>query len=70
MPHISTPCPTCKKPTPHRTAGVNSQQREEDGRVYQLMECVICKTATKVYFTEGTNEFQEHLDTPDGSEEE
>lgn len=64
MPILMSPCPTCGEPTPHRSAGVQTRQREPDGRVSQMMECAVCKTSTKVYFTEGTNEFQENLDTP------
>lgn len=64
MATLNIPCPTCVKPTPHKTPGVDSKQTEPDGRVYQTMDCAICGTSTKVYFTEGTNEFQENLDTP------
>lgn len=63
-----SPCPTCGKRTPHHSAGVKGKQTEPDGRVYQEMECAICKTSTKVYFTPGTDEFQENLDAPDNSE--
>ncbi|PHQ32766.1 hypothetical protein CEE69_23535 [Rhodopirellula bahusiensis] len=63
-----SPCPTCDKPTHHKSAGVDSKQTEPDGRVYQAMDCAICGTSTKVYFTEGTNEFQENLDTPNDSD--
>lgn len=68
MTTISTPCPTCKKPTPHRTSGVHLRLRESDGRVSQSMECCICSTLIKVYFTEGTNEFQKNLEEPTNSE--
>ena len=68
MPSVMSACPTCKKFTPHRSAGVSQRLREPDGRVYQEMECAVCKTSTKVYFTEGTNEFQENLDAPDSIE--
>ena len=60
--------PTCKMPTPHRSTGVSSKVTEPDGRVYQQMECTICRTSTKVYFTKGTNESQENLDAPNVSE--
>ncbi len=69
MATIMTPCPTCNKRTPHRSAGVNSKVKDADGRVYQQMECAVCKTSTKVYFTEGTNEFQENLDAPDATKD-
>jgi hypothetical protein len=65
MATVMSPCPTCKQPTPHHTTGVHTRQRERDGRVSQMMECAACKTSTRVYFTEGTNEFQENLDLPD-----
>ena len=54
MPTLMSPCPTCGKPTPHRSAGVKAKQTEPDGRVYQEMECAICNTSTKVYFKQGT----------------
>lgn len=63
-----SPCTTCNKPTPHKTPGVATKECEPDGRVYQTMEFAVCGTSTKVYFTESTNEFQEHLDTPDDSD--
>jgi hypothetical protein len=68
MPTLMSPCPTCKKPTPHRSVGVNSRLTEPDGRVYQEMECAVCGTSIKVYSTQGTNEFQENLDAPDDAE--
>jgi len=63
-PTLMCTCPTCGKPTPHRSEGVDRREREPDGRVFQWMECAVCRTSTKVPFTEGTNEFQENLDTP------
>jgi hypothetical protein len=60
-------CPTCNDTTPHRTGGVDSSSPEPDGRVSQSMTCTICNTMTKVPFTEGTTEFQDNLDAPDGS---
>lgn len=63
MPTLMCPCTTCKKQTPHQSAGV--RQKESDGRVSQMMQCVVCKTLTTVYFTKGTNEFQVNLDLPD-----
>jgi len=29
------------------------------------MKLVVCETSTRVYFTPGSSEFQENLDTPD-----
>lgn len=70
MTTVMSRCPTCKQLTPHRTTGVHAKQQEADGRVFQMMECAVCRTSTRVYFTEGTNEFQENLDLPeDGSTE-
>lgn len=68
MATLANLCPTCNKRTPHRSAGVQQHQRDPDGRVSQMMECAVCKTSTKVYFNEGTNEFQENLETPNDSE--
>ncbi len=68
MPTMMTPCPTCMKPTPHRSTGVHTQLRESDGRVSQEMSCAICNTSTRVYFTEGTNEFQDNLDAPNDTD--
>ena len=65
---ILSPCPTSKKGTPHCTPGVQTKQREPDGRLSQLMECVACNTSTRVYFSEGTMEFQENLDFPDNTD--
>jgi len=67
LPTLNCQCPTCGKVTPHRTSGAHERQREPDGRDSQSMECAICKTATRVYFSKGTNEFQENLDTPHDS---
>lgn len=61
-------CPTCGTLRPHKAPGVAAKERGPDGRVYQTMECAVCGTSTKVFFTEGTDEFQEHLDTPDDSD--
>ncbi len=61
-------CPTCNKPTPHQSEGVHTLLRVPDGRVSQMMQCAICKTSTRVYFTEGTNEFQESLDGPNNTD--
>ena len=67
MASVMSHCTTCKKPTPHRTAGVREEQRAPDGRVSQMMECAICKTSTRVYFTDAA-EFQENLELPDDRE--
>ena len=68
MPIVMSSCPTCGKPTPHKSPGVDIEQREPDDRVFQAMECAICGTSTKVYFTEHTNEFQKNLDSPDDTD--
>ena len=65
-PTVLSLCPTCGKRT--CSTGVSRKLREPDGRVYLEMECGVCCTSTKVYFTEGTNEFQENLDAPDDAE--
>ncbi len=62
-PGVRSHCPTCDKPTYHRTSGTSLKLREPDGRVSQAMECSLCGTLTKVYFTHGTDEFQENLDS-------
>ncbi|QDV38866.1 hypothetical protein [Tautonia plasticadhaerens] len=68
MPTLMSLCPTCGKPTPHHSAGFNSKQTDADGRVHQEMECAICKISTKVYFAQGTNEFQENLEAPNDTD--
>jgi hypothetical protein len=65
---VMCPCPTCNERTPHQTEGVHTRLREPDGRVSQMMQCVVCKTSTRVYFTEGTDEFQINLDLPNNSD--
>jgi hypothetical protein len=67
MPILMSPCPTCGRPTPHNSEGHSTHQLEPDGRTSQAMKCVVCETSTRVYFTPGSNEFQENLDTPDGT---
>lgn len=67
MSFLHMECPTCKKATPHKSVGYNTTQTEADGRVSQEMACAECKTSTRVYFTPGTNEFQENLDVPDNT---
>jgi hypothetical protein len=47
--------------------GVHTTQREPDGRVSQLMECSVCQTSTRVYFTEDTDEFDKNLKAPEES---
>ena len=68
MRYLNMKCPTCKKNTPHKSAGHNTQQTDSDGRVSQEMTCAECKTSTRVYFKPGTNEFQENLDAPDDTD--
>lgn len=68
MATMMCPCPTCGNPTPHYSEGFNTRQLQPDGRTSQTMKCAVCKTSTRVYFTPETNEFQENLDMPDGTD--
>ena len=61
-------CPTCAKEMPHHSDGFGLIQREPDGRTFQTMECGKCKTSTKVFFTPGTNEFDQNLEAKDDTE--
>jgi len=63
-------CSKCKKLTPDYTDGVKGKERESDGRVFQWMTCAVpsCGTSEKIYFTPGTNEFQENADLPNDSD--
>ena len=62
VPTVTANCETCRKRTPHRTTPVSAMDFEPDGRQFQTMACALCGAFTKVYFTPGTNEFQENLD--------
>lgn len=61
---VMCPCPTCKTQTPHKTVGVETNERGP----HQRMKCVVCDTSTNVYGGEGMKDFQQNLDTPDGTE--
>jgi hypothetical protein len=62
VPTVTANCETCQKRTPHRATPTSAMDFEADGRQFQMMACAQCGASTKVYFTPGTNEFQENLD--------
>ena len=64
MATVSTTCSIYSNPLPYRTSGVLTRFRESDDCVSQSIECCICSTLIKIYFTEGTHEFQGNLGEP------
>ena len=62
FPPVTANCETCQKQTPHRATPTSAMDFEPDGRKFQTMACTRCGAFTKVYFTPGTDEFQENLD--------